>query len=523
MKNLFIFLMLFISYVGLSQPTNNAPVPTRSADNVFSVYSDSYTNIATNYNPSWGQSGSVDPNVEPVAGSGNKVMLYANFNYQGTDLSTQNLSSMEYLHIDIWTSNATVVKVSPINSGTGAAEYLVDVPLVNGGWSSVDLPKSAFVGMNWDAVFQMKFDGQAGVSPSNIYLDNIYFWKNAVDPTIDATLSDMRVNGTTISGFSANTLSYNYGIPYGTSGVPQVSVTTTNSNATYTISQANAVPGVATVTVTSQNGSVSQTYSVQFFYEGPNTAAPTPPARNASDVISLFSNRYANIAIDAWSAFWDDSSISDTQIDGDDVKKISFTNFLGVDFSGTGNHINATQFTHFHMDIWTDNADLVGKVFNSKFSQWGGTSGEVSSFELPLNTGSTPALATSQWVSVDVPISSFTNSPQTRDDIAQFVITSNLGIVYVDNIYLYKGTPIANNEVSAGNTIKFYPNPVVSGENIYASENAKTIQIFDLNGKLIKSTKNTATIGTENMISGFYTLKVTNDKGEIAISKLIVK
>lgn len=168
----------------------------------------------------------------------------------------------------------------------------------------------------------------------------------------------------------------------------------------------------------------------------PTTAAPTPPARDAADVISIFSDAYTDITVDTFSADFDDSTVEDTTIAGNAAKKIDFTNFVGIDFQN--DRQDASEMTHFHMDFWTYSTDLVGKVFNSKFSQWGGTAGEVSAFELPINTGTDPAIESGTWVSIDVPISDFTNAPQTRDDIAQFLISSNLDVVYVDNIYLYK-------------------------------------------------------------------------------------
>ena len=142
MNKLTILLMIMASVFGFSQPATNAPTPTHAATDVISIFSDTYTNVATNYNPFWGQTGSVNTNFEAVSGSGNKILVYSNFNYQGTELSTQNASAMEYLHVDVWTNSATVLKVSPINNGSGAIESLVQVPIINAGWSSVDLPKS---------------------------------------------------------------------------------------------------------------------------------------------------------------------------------------------------------------------------------------------------------------------------------------------------------------------------------------------------------------------------------------------
>ena len=74
-----------------------------------------------------------------------------------------------------------MVKVSPINNGEGSNEALVEVPVTPGTWNSVDLPKSEFLDMSWDNVFQIKFDGQfnadgtQNTEPFDIYLDNIYF------------------------------------------------------------------------------------------------------------------------------------------------------------------------------------------------------------------------------------------------------------------------------------------------------------------------------------------------------------
>ncbi len=105
------------------------------------------------------------------------MLEYSNFNYQGTEFDATDASAMEFVHIDIWTANATDVKFSPINNGTGAGEFLVSVPVVTGEWSSVDIAIADFTGMTWDSLFQMKFDGQGGVNPSAIYIDNVYFYK----------------------------------------------------------------------------------------------------------------------------------------------------------------------------------------------------------------------------------------------------------------------------------------------------------------------------------------------------------
>lgn len=520
MNKISLFIMLIASLFGFSQPTTNAPTPTKASTDVISVFSNAYTNVATNYNPFWGQTGTVNPAFEAVSGSGNNVLVYSNFNYQGTELSTQNAASMEYLHIDVWTSTAgAVLKVSPINNGTGATEFLVNVPIVSSGWSSVDLPKSAFTGMTWDSVFQMKFDGQAGTNPSTVYLDNIYFWKTPVDPTADATLSDLKVNGTTISGFIPAISTYSVQFPQGTTAIPQITaVTANNSSASTSITQATAIPGSATVLVTAQNGTTTKTYTVNYTLSGPGVAAPTPPARASSDVISLYSNAYTNIPVSEWSASWDDSSITDIQVQGNDTKKIIFTNFLGIQLS---NFVDASNMTYFHMDYFIDNGtDLVGKVINTKWSNHANapTPGETSAFL--LNTVPT---TTGTWVSIDVPISSFDNSPQVRNSLYQLLLISNLGTLYVDNIYLHKNTILATDDVTASkNKLLFYPNPVNSGDTISIKNKVKSIEIYNVSGQKVKSA-NSQSISSQGLTKGVYVIKAITENGEVQSSKFIVK
>jgi len=180
-----------------SGPTDSPTAPTANAADVVSVFSDAYTNIATNYNPGWGQSGSVSTSYDP--GDGNNVMLYSNFNYQGTDLTSTDLTAMEKLHIDIWVADASVrtIKVTPI----GGSETLVTVPVTSGAWNSVDIPLSSFTAVDFSAVGQLKFDGQFAADGttadttvrSDVYLDNIYFYKESTAGVNDNDIINVSV------------------------------------------------------------------------------------------------------------------------------------------------------------------------------------------------------------------------------------------------------------------------------------------------------------------------------------------
>ncbi len=163
-------------------PPVAAPVPTRPAADVLSVFSNTYTNIAgTDFNPNWGQSTVVTQ--LPIVG--NNTLSYANFNYQGIQLgSNQDVSSYGFVHLDYYSTNATALKVYLISPGV-ETPFTLTVPTT--GWNSVDIPLSAFAPVALNNIIQFKFDG--GTGNSNIFLDNIYFYRTAGGGTF--TLNDV--------------------------------------------------------------------------------------------------------------------------------------------------------------------------------------------------------------------------------------------------------------------------------------------------------------------------------------------
>jgi hypothetical protein len=179
-------------------PIVAAPVPTRPAVDVLSIFSDTYTNVAgTDFNPNWGQSGFATAGQISVAG--NNTLAYPNFNYQGNQLgSSQNVSEYDFLHLDYYSANATTLRVSLISPGAGnEVAYTLTVP--TNGWSGIDIPLSAFPApVNLADVIQLKYDG--GDGSKNVYLDNIYFFKGSASGCPTPPAGQFIVDG----GFEAN-------------------------------------------------------------------------------------------------------------------------------------------------------------------------------------------------------------------------------------------------------------------------------------------------------------------------------
>lgn len=500
-----------------AQPTTSAPVPANAAADVISIYSDSFTSVATNYDPNWGQSGHGLVNSAYNPGNGNLVLAYTNFNYQGTLLTPQNASGMEFLHIDIWTSNASSVKVSPINNGTGVAEILVDVPLVQNGWSSVNLPKSAFVGMNWDSVFQIKFDGQGGVVPSDIYLDNIYFWKAATAPASDASLSDLKINGSTLPGFSTSVMDYTYELVVGTTAVPQItSAVPTNPGATITsITQAPGIPGTASVLVTSQNGSATKTYTVNFVASFPNPS-PLPGTPNA-EVLSLYGDTagYTNIWTPNY-AFGGFSGKPDLDLTEGGVNEAIKMNFAVAGYGeGTDLVTNISAYNWLHFDYFADsNSNEIRFIVI-------GNNGGVNEYVYELRTeGSNGTLVQGSWQSVNVPLSFFEGLGFNKSTFFQFKLgtSSDLvsDIVYFDNIYFSGVQPTLKTDSFDKVAFSAYPNPTQNKWNITASQNITSLELFDVTGKQIKTLQPNAlnaVVDASELSKGIYFAKVATEGG----------
>ena len=163
-------------------PETVAPVPTQVQDNVIAVFSDGFdAPVNVNYNPGWGQSTATS--VETI--EGNEVLKYEGLNYQGTTFEAMNVANMDFLHVDYWTPDGTLLRVSPINTGVGQEAAYDFGTLTQNEWTSVDIPISHFTTTNpslvFDAIDQFKFDseGTPGVfSLGTFYIDNVYFWKD---------------------------------------------------------------------------------------------------------------------------------------------------------------------------------------------------------------------------------------------------------------------------------------------------------------------------------------------------------
>ncbi|MFM9943787.1 MAG: T9SS type A sorting domain-containing protein, partial [Bacteroidia bacterium] len=209
----------------------------------------------------------------------------------------------------------------------------------------------------------------------------------------------------------------------------------------------------------------------------PQIAAPTPTFADA-DVISLFSNAYTNKTVDTWRTSWSAATLEDLKIAGNDTKKYSSLDFVGVETVGA-NTINASTMTHFHLNVWTPNltAFKVKLVDFGADGAFGG--GDDKEHELTLTT---PTLKS--WNTYNIPLSSFTGLT-TKSHIAQMIFVGNptgTGTVFIDNV-LYRKSTVSVKGINAAK-VNIYPNP--SSYNVVITSD-KQIQVVNVMNNLGQS------------------------------------
>ncbi|MEA3285887.1 MAG: hypothetical protein U9Q77_00735, partial [Candidatus Marinimicrobia bacterium] len=468
-------------------PTVAAPTPTIPEAEVISIYSDAYTDIAgTDFYPGWGQA----TVVTEVQIDGNNTLLYTGLNYQGIVLgSPQDVSTMGYLHVDFWSTNSTALSLFLISQTTGERSFAFTI--TNDEWVSVDIPLTAFTdqGMTIADIHQLKYDGNG-----DIYLDNMFFHGDAPAedpvPTVAAptpTVPEAEVVSiysdayTDVAGtdfnpgwgqatvFSEvqvdgnNTLLYaglNYQgtvfagpVDVSTFGYFHVDFWSTNSTA-LGLSLISQTTGerLYNFTVTNNewvsvdvplshfadlglnladihqlkfegNGDV---YLDNYFFHGdapeedlvPTVAAPAPTVPEV-DVVSVYSDAYTDIAGTNFNPGWGQTTvITEVQIDGNNTLLYSGLDYQGIEL---GSPQDVSAMGYLHVDFWSANSTALEVSLISQ------TTGERTYACTVIND---------EWVSVDIPLTAYTDQGMTLGDVFQLKYVGN-GDVYLDNMYFY--------------------------------------------------------------------------------------
>ncbi|MCF7561614.1 discoidin domain-containing protein [Sabulilitoribacter multivorans] len=343
----------------------------------------------------------------------------------------------------------------------------------------------------------------------------------AVDPLTDTTLSDLTVNGSTVAGFSSNTLNYNVELPQGTTVVPTVIATTSQASpASAVVTDASSLPGTTSILVTAQNGTDTMTYNINF------TVQITPMSQTFD--LTFESGTTGSVA-SSWNVFENDSNPP--------FEVVANPNASGVNTSATVAKMTTlttgapwagceTQ----HGTIWEWKLDgttttitidvykpVISDVTVKMVNTTSGTVFQIAQPNTMINT----------WETLTYDISSFVASGD-NNNVDQIVVfpdwqdpRTTENISYFDNIS-WEGL-ITGAAPSLGTTnftpiaFKAYPNPTKDSWTLKSKDlNITSINVFDVLGKNVLSLKPDATevkMDASYLKSGIYFAKIDTANG----------
>ena len=176
----------------------------------------------------------------------------------------------------------------------------------------------------------------------------------------------------------------------------------------------------------------------------PTEAAPTPPARETADVVSLFSDAYTDVTLTELPTDWSDvTTFEATTVASDNVWKLSGLEFLGM-VTNYDTGIDVSSMEKLHIDYWVPTGvenELIVKIVNT-----------IDGGEDVESLGTTVA---GSWQSIDLDMTGFDGGNLANTEkITQILIDAvdRAATVYVDNFYFYKEPVVVTEPTEAAPT-----------------------------------------------------------------------
>lgn len=180
---------IFLDNIYFHAPQESGPIapaaaPTHAAGDVISLFSDTYTNVAVD---TWRTDWSI-ANLEELSIDDNAVKKYTGLNFVGIETVSNQIdaTSMTHFHTDVWTGDATQIRVKLVDFGANATfddggddtehEITIESPEQNT-WISLDIPLREFSNLaNRANISQLIYSGQPA-GTMTLLVDNVYFYK----------------------------------------------------------------------------------------------------------------------------------------------------------------------------------------------------------------------------------------------------------------------------------------------------------------------------------------------------------
>jgi len=172
------------------------------------------------------------------------------------------------------------------------------------------------------------------------------------------------------------------------------------------------------------------------------TAEAAAPTKDASEVMSIFSDAYTDVEGTNFNPNWGQATVATIEEIATDknVLKYEGINYQGTEFASA---LDASSYQFIHLDYWTADSTALNFFLIS-------TGPAETAKALDVTTKE-------QWISVDIPLSDF--SGVDLADIIQFKVDGN-GTVFFDNIYFHTPADAATEPTSAA------PAPTAAAEGV---------------------------------------------------------
>ncbi len=195
--------------------------------------------------------------------------------------------------------------------------------------------------------------------------------------------------------------------------------------------------GPGNAVITAKVGEITAEGSLTIQSQGVYQHAPTP-VQNADKVISVFSDAYANIPVNYYNGYWapyQTTLSADFDVNGDHVLNYTDFNFVGIEFSAPT--VDASAMTHLHVDLFIPNAlEAAGQIRLELVDLVAEVTGTYTRSITPAQT--------QQWVSLDIPLASFSGLSK-KTNLGQLIfvdVNNNISGFYADNIYFYNASTV---------------------------------------------------------------------------------
>jgi len=164
-------------------PAVSAPDPTEDSDDVISMFSNVYTNVPVDtWLTPWSSA-----QLEDIQIDGNDTKLYTNLDFAGIETVSNPIdaSDMDFIHLDVWSPNATTFRVKLVDLGDGAVEGEIPFNIAQGEWVNLKIPLEDFANPDLvtnpgnlltvrNSIQQLIISGLP-VGEVTAYIDNVYF------------------------------------------------------------------------------------------------------------------------------------------------------------------------------------------------------------------------------------------------------------------------------------------------------------------------------------------------------------